>query len=81
MVTTVRAPADEEFCPEGTSDDAFHCVHWYDGDACCACGAPPMTDEQKREQGMLIDEDGWTDVGAHHVNLKTGKIVERGEEE
>lgn len=30
-----------------------HCDHWYDGDECCRCGAPEMTEEQMREQGML----------------------------
>lgn len=46
--------ADEETpCP--SSDDAMHCRHWYDGEACCRCGAPAMSEEQKREQGMLDD--------------------------
>lgn len=40
-------------CP--TSDDGLHCNCWYDGEECCRCGAPAMTDEEKREQGMEID--------------------------
>lgn len=34
-------------------EDGQHCDHWYDGGACCACGAPAMTFEEKVEQGML----------------------------
>lgn len=29
----------ETKCPK--SDDGFHCEHWYDGEACHACGDPP----------------------------------------
>jgi hypothetical protein len=29
-----------------------HCRCWDDGEGCCRCKAPPMTEEQKREQGM-----------------------------
>lgn len=42
---------DEGFC--SVSDDEIHCPHWWDGDGCCLCDAPPMTDEEKREQGMI----------------------------
>ncbi len=31
--------AEETPCPE--REDMIHCVHWYDGDACCACGDDP----------------------------------------
>lgn len=42
-----------EMCPKGTEDDPAHCVHWYDGDECCRCNAPAMTEEQKQAQGMV----------------------------
>lgn len=35
-------------CPQGKT----HCDHWWDGDACCRCGAPEMTREEKIAQGM-----------------------------
>lgn len=35
--------------------DESHCDHWWDGDACCRCAASPMTEDQKREQGMIDD--------------------------
>jgi len=35
------------------SDDETHCECWWDGDGCCLCDAPPMTEEEKREQGMI----------------------------
>lgn len=41
----------DEMCPKRPND--VHCECWYDGDACCACGAKAMTDGQKREQGMI----------------------------
>ena len=28
--------------------DGIHCVCWYDGERCCACGAPEM------EQSILL---------------------------
>lgn len=28
----------ETRCPK--REDGWHCRHWYDGDACCACGDP-----------------------------------------
>ncbi len=52
----VRPPIEQELCPEGTPTDGFHCVHWYDGEPCCRCGAPAMTEEERREQGMIADE-------------------------
>lgn len=42
-----------ESCP--TRDDGTHCVHWWDGEQCCSCKASAMTDDEKREQGMLDD--------------------------
>ena len=41
-------------CP--TREDKMHCDHWYDGDKCCSCGAPAMTDEEKRAQGMEVND-------------------------
>jgi hypothetical protein len=45
-------PVVEE-TPCEKSPDGIHCEHWYDGEACHYCGAPEMTDEQKRAQGMI----------------------------
>ncbi len=48
----------DEYCPaEKTASgkpniDHSHCQCWWDGDGCCRCKAPAMTEEQKREQGM-----------------------------
>ena len=42
----------ELFCAK--RDDYMHCDHWFDGEACCACGTPAMTDEQKREQAEHV---------------------------
>jgi len=43
-----------EECTVGhpSEDGKWHCRCWYDGDGCCRCKAPAMTEEQKREQGM-----------------------------
>jgi hypothetical protein len=41
---------EETPCPN--SDDKLHCRCWYDGDACCSCRAPAMTNAQRAEQGM-----------------------------
>lgn len=45
--------AGESLCHKSLDGSKQHCRHWYEGEACCACGAPEMTDEQKREQGMI----------------------------
>jgi hypothetical protein len=42
---------DDAFCPN-SKDGAGHCEEWNDGDACCRCGAPAMTDQEKEDQGM-----------------------------
>jgi hypothetical protein len=46
----------DEFCPVGKPENDpapnMHCTCWYDGDGCCRCHAPGLTDEQKRKQGM-----------------------------
>jgi len=39
----------ETACPKRA--DAQHCNCWYDGEKCCACGAPEMTAEEKKEAG------------------------------
>jgi len=44
----------EERCPARPGDT--HSEEWWDGEACVACGAGPMSEEQKREQGMIEDE-------------------------
>lgn len=44
---------DRSYCP--AREDHQHCDCWWEGDACCACGAPGMTDDEKRECGMLDD--------------------------
>lgn len=42
---------DEETpCPK--REDGVHCVHWWDGAACCGCGAPAS------EEAALPMEDG-----------------------
>lgn len=41
---------EEFFCTK--RHDHEHCDCWFDGKACCACGAPAMTDAERREQGM-----------------------------
>lgn len=43
-------PVEETPCPR--SPDGKHCRHWYDGDECCFCADPAMTEAQRVEQGM-----------------------------
>ncbi len=43
----------ETACPK--REDKIHCDCWYDGDRCCACGDPKMTEEEMYEQGMSGD--------------------------
>ena len=42
-------------CPK--REDRIHCNCWWDGDACCACGALAMSEALKREMGMIECED------------------------
>jgi hypothetical protein len=42
---------DQE-CP-ASKDGRGHCMCWWDGDDCCWCGAPAMTEEAKLEAGMI----------------------------
>lgn len=46
---------EETSCPK--AEDSQHCVHWYDGDSCCRCSDPGMTNDEKRKQGMIDDDD------------------------
>lgn len=39
-------PADDEETPCPKMDDGKHCIHWYDGAACCACGDPAQTESE-----------------------------------
>lgn len=36
-------------CPKRA--DRIHCEHWYDGDACCACGDRALLDAELVAQG------------------------------
>lgn len=42
--------ADDEHC--ASSPDGMHCVHWWDGERCCQCGAAEMPDSDCIKQGM-----------------------------
>jgi hypothetical protein len=33
-------------------DDETHCLHWWEGEKCCNCDAPGMSEEEKEKQGM-----------------------------
>jgi len=33
-------------------EDGLHCDHWWDGEECCDCKAPPMTRAEMEAQGM-----------------------------
>ena len=41
---------EAQSCP--ARKDGTHDYAWWDGDPCGSCGAPAMTDEEKRSQGM-----------------------------
>lgn len=43
--------SEEGYCH--AREDQVHCEHWWDGDGCCSCGAPAMTQEEMIEQGMI----------------------------
>jgi len=51
----VPAAMDDEPCYKRT--DQTHCRCWWDGDACCACGAPAMSEDQKMTQGMIEEDE------------------------
>lgn len=62
----VLVPEDDEYCPVGDTKHAddnkepspnMHCTCWYEGDGCCRCGAAAMTEQEKRDNGMLDDLD------------------------
>lgn len=42
--------------------DGIHCTCWWDGDACCACNAPGMTNEERIRDGMEPTEFGPPDI-------------------
>lgn len=43
----------EGFCPNTRDTEVGgHCAHWWDGDACCWCANPAMTDAERAAQGM-----------------------------
>lgn len=42
-------PNWETPCPK--REDKTHCTCWYDGGACCSCGAPAETDEDLLTRG------------------------------
>jgi len=46
---------DDEHCPKRA--DETHCVHWWDGEACCSCGAPAMTAAERAELDALNGEE------------------------
>lgn len=50
-MTYIEYMLDEEYCPR--REDETHCECWWDGDACCSCGASGLTDVEKRENGMI----------------------------
>lgn len=51
---SVEHDIEETSCLRPGRVNKQHCRHWYDGEACCACGDPPMTDEAKAAQGMPV---------------------------
>lgn len=47
-----EGPPILEHAEDTCTHDEGHCLHWYDGDECCRCGAPEMTNEERIAQGM-----------------------------
>lgn len=39
------------YCLEAPDDELIHCEHWWDGEQCCFCGDPAMTDEEIERKG------------------------------
>jgi hypothetical protein len=55
MTDTETCPKPENHgrCAFGAGgDETIHCHCWFEGDECCKCNDPEMTDEQREEQGM-----------------------------
>jgi len=50
---TLACDADEGAC--GAREDGIHCDCWWDGAACCDCGAMGMTDENDRRLNELME--------------------------
>jgi len=44
------AEDEDGYCEK--HEEGTHCECWWDGEACCACGAPGMTEDERRAQGM-----------------------------
>lgn len=45
-----RQASEDGYC--ASREDGQHCVHWWDGETCCSCGAAAMTEAQNRTRGM-----------------------------
>ena len=43
-------------CPK--RDDKIHCTCWYDGEPCCACGAPGLSEREKNFDACSGDKNG-----------------------
>ena len=52
-IRRMQADAGESPCPDSADGSKQHCQCWYEGEACCACKAPAMTEKKMREQGMI----------------------------
>lgn len=52
-------PMDES-CPRAAN--GFHCIHWYDAEPCCACGAPACPACLAESEGDVLDAKETTDV-------------------
>jgi len=46
-----QKPKDNELYPN--SKDKTHCNCWWNGNKCCICNSPAMSEEQMVEQGMI----------------------------
>lgn len=48
-------PGHPEWCPgqapPNEGENHSHCEHWFDGETCCWCAAPEMTQEERIAQG------------------------------
>ena len=43
-------------CPK--RDDKIHCPCWYDGEACCDCGAPGLSERENNFDACPGDKNG-----------------------
>lgn len=74
VVVKGTATVEEGHCH--AREDCIHCDHWWDGDGCCSCGAPAMTQEEMIEQGMIISVESPEEVPV----LIEAKLTIGGEE-